>query len=119
MTPKQQEVFIKNMYEDLFRNANVNKVPNYCASDFVEENNYDILNYNTFIKHIEAIGKQDEKASFDIEFTVNVPRQVVIRTIVNLDNQIKGAPPISLLISYWQFNKEGLVNYCKEVEYAK
>lgn len=50
--------------------------------------------------------------------TTTVHFKDVISTIVDMETKIKGAPPTSLLISYWQFNDAGLVNYCKEVEYS-
>ena len=118
MTTQEQENFILRMYHDLFREASTDKISEYCAPDFVEENNYDVLDYGTFVQHVEAISEQTDKASFDLEFIVNIPGQVVVRALVYLDDQIKGAPPASLLISYWQFNEQGKVNYCKEVEYA-
>ena len=118
MTLKEQEEFIIDMYADLFHDADATKVPKYCSKDFVEENNYDVLDYDAMVAHVEEIGTRSAQGIFDIEFIVNVPGQVVIRTIVTVTDQIEGAPPVSLLISYWQFNDEGKVNYCKEVEYA-
>ena len=116
MTLQEQETFINNMYSDLFVNTDLSKIPNYCAVDFVKENNYDVSNYQGFVDHIKELKDSCQKVSFDIEFIVNVPKQVVIRTLVRKDDQIQGAPPISLLISYWQFNDAGLIDYCKEVE---
>lgn len=104
------------MYNDLFVNTDVTKIPHYCASNFVKENNYDISDYQGFVAHVKALHDSGEQVSFNIEFIVNLPKQVVMRTIVYKENQIEGAPPISLLISYWQFNDAGLIDYCKEVE---
>ena len=42
----------------------------------------------------------------------------VAGTIVTYADQIDGAPPLSLLLSYWGINEAGLVNRCIEVEYA-
>lgn len=119
MNSQQQEKFIRDMYQDLFHDANVEKIPTYCAPNFVEDNNYDVLDYDAFVAHVKDVASRPVKAVFDIEFIVNIPGQVVIRTIVNAEDQIKGVPPISLLISYWQFNKDGLVDYCKEVEHSE
>ena len=118
MTPEQQQAFIEKMYQDLFTDALVDKIPDYCSADFVEENNYDVLDYEAFVAHIEDLAQRDHKARFEFDYLVNVPGQVVIRTLVYLDKQIAGAPPSSLLISYWQFNEQGKVNYCKEVEHS-
>ena len=118
MTPEQQANFIERMYNDLFREADVSKVSEYCSADFVEENNYDILDYNAFVQHVDNLSEQSDKVSFEFDYLVNIPGKVVFRCIVNVDGRIAGAPPASLLISYWQFNDEGKVNYCKEVEYA-
>lgn len=117
MTPQEQESFIKKLYQDLFRNTDVKKVPTYCAPDFIKENNYDVSDYKDFVAHVEDLSTKDGTPIFDIEFIVNVPKQVVIRTIVNMEDKIKGAPPSSLLMSYWQFNNDGLIDYCKEVEF--
>lgn len=116
MTLQEQESFINSMYNDLFINTDVSKIPNYCASNFVKENNYDISDYQEFAAHVQDLHNSGEQVSFGIEFIVNVPKQVVMRTIVHKENQISGAPPLSLLISYWQFNDKGLIDYCKEVE---
>ena len=117
MTLQEQEKFILTMYEDLFVKTDVQKIPDYCSKDFIKENNYDVSNYDDFIAHIEDLKTKDGTPRFNIEFIINDPQKVVIRTIVNIEDTIKGAPPTSLLISYWQFNEDGLVSYCKEVEY--
>ena len=117
MSPQDQEKFIKEMYQVLFAEADADKIPNYCTPDFVEENNYDVLDYDTFVAHVNSLSGNSGEVTFDIDFIVNVPGQVVIRTQVNVDDRISGAPPISLLISYWQFAEDGRVNYCKEVQY--
>lgn len=116
MNTKEQEVFITNMYTDIFQNADQNKLKTYFSSDFVEDNNYDVLDYKTFVEHVKDIGSRSDKAKFNLEFIVNVPGQVVVRTIVTYADQIAGAPPISLLISYWQINEQNLVSRCIEVE---
>lgn len=118
MTAQAQEKFILNMYEDLFVKTAVQKIPDYCSKDFIKENNYDVSDYDDFIAHIEDLKSKDGTPHFHIEFIINDSQKVVIRTIVNMVDTIKGAPPTSLLISYWQFNEDGLVNYCKEVEYS-
>lgn len=115
LSPKEQKDFILNMYKDLFQDTDVSKIPDYCSPDFVKENNYDISDYKEFVTHVEDL-KTKSKVDFNIEFIINVPGQILIRTIVNDATQIKGSAPLSLLISYWQFNDEGLINYCKEVE---
>ena len=117
MTPQDQEQFILKMYQDLFRDTDVSKIPDYCAKDFIKENNYDISDYDAFVAHVKDLSTKDGTPIFNIEFIINDPKKVVIRTIVDMEAKIKGAPPASLLISYWQFNDDGLVNYCKEVEY--
>jgi hypothetical protein len=116
MTPKEQEQFILTMYDDLFVKTDADKVPDYCAPEFIKENNYDISDYDDFVTHIKDLQTKDGTPKFNIEFIINDPQKVVIRTIVDLEDKITGAPPTSLLISYWQFNEDGLVNYCKEVE---
>lgn len=117
MTPKEQEQFILNIYEDLFVKTNVDKIPVYCAPNFIKENNYDVSNYEGFVAPIKDLQTKDGTPKFNIEFIINDPQKVVMRTIVDLEDKIPGAPPTSLLISYWQFNQDGLVDYCKEVEY--
>jgi hypothetical protein len=116
MSPKEQETLIRNMYADIFQNGDLDKLKTYFSDDFVEDNNYDVLDYDSFVEHVKDIGSRQDRAKFDIEFLVNVPGQVVIRTIVTYADQIAGAPPLSLLISYWQINEQGLVSLCKEVE---
>lgn len=118
MTPPEQEQFILTMYDDLFVKTDVDKIPDYCAPNFIKENNYDVSNYDGFVEHIKDLQTKDGTPKFNIEFIINDPKKVVIRTIVDLEDKIKGAPPTSLLISYWQFNDHGLVDYCKEVEYG-
>lgn len=115
LSAKEQENFILSMYKDLFQDADSTKVPDYCAPNFIKENNYDISDYTEFVAHVEDL-KTKGKASFNIEFIINVPGQVLIRTIVNDATQIKGSAPLSLLMSYWQFNEKGLIDYCKEIE---
>ena len=115
MTPEQQQEFIENMYQDLFQNPDPDKIPDYCASNFMKDNNYDVSDYDAFVAHVKDLTTKD-KVTFDIEYVVNVPKQVVIRTLVYKADQIKGAAPVSLLISYWQFNDDGLIDYCMEVE---
>jgi hypothetical protein len=116
MTLQEQESFINSLYNDLFVNTDVSKIPNYCASNFVKQNNYDISNYQDFVTHVQDLHDKGEQVSFQMEFLVNVPKKVVLRVIVHKENQITGAPPLSLLISYWQFDNDGLIDYCKEVE---
>lgn len=116
MSPKEQEILIRNMYSDIFQNGDLDKLKTYFSDDFVEDNNYDVLDYDSFVEHVKDIGSRPDQAKFDIEFLVNIPGKVVIRTIVTYADQIAGAPPLSLLISYWQINQQGLVNRCKEVE---
>ena len=115
MTLENQKDFILRMYAHLFQNTDVDKIPTYCASNFMKDNNYDVSDYDDFVAHIKDL-QTKEKVTFNIEFIVNVPGQVVIRTLVYKADQIKGAAPISLLMSYWQFNEDGLIDYCKEVE---
>ncbi len=115
MNPVEQEKFIKQMYVDIFQNTEVEKISKYYSKDFVKENNYDISDYKAFVEHVKDLST-GSKAKFNLEFLVNVPNKVVVRTIVNSVNQIAGAPPIALLISYWQINDDGLINYCKEIE---
>jgi len=117
MTPTEQEAFIREVYKEIFEADKVELIGKYFADDFVEENNYDILTYKDFVAHVEDISG-GPSVSIDLEFIVNVPGQVVVRAIVNETGQIKGAPPMSLLISYWEINKEGKLSYCKEVEAA-
>ncbi len=118
MKPQEQEQFILNMYDDLFVKTDVDKIPAYCAPNFIKENNYDVSDYNGFVAHIKDLQTKDGTPKFNIEFIINDPGKVVIRTIVDLEDQIAGAPPTSLLISYWQFNEDGLTDYCKEVEFG-
>lgn len=118
MNPKEQEALIRDMYTDIFQNADQDKLKTYFSNDFVEDNNYDVLDYKTFVEHVAEIGSRSEKAKFDLEFIVNVPGQVLVRTIVTYADQIAGAPPLSLLMSYWEINKQGLVSRCIEVEAA-
>lgn len=115
LSPKEQENFILEMYTDLFQNPDSSKVPDYCSSDFIKENNYDVSDYDDFIAHVDDL-KSKGKVNFNIEFIINVPGKVLIRTIVNNATQIKGSAPLSLLMSYWQFNDKGLIDYCKEIE---
>ena len=115
MTLENQKDFILRMYTDLFQNTDVDKIPTYCASNFKKDNNYDVSDYDDFVAHIKDL-QTKEKVTFHIEFIINVPGQVLIRTLVYKADQIKGAAPISLLMSYWQFNDAGLIDYCKEVE---
>ncbi len=117
MDPKTQETLIKNLYADIFQDADIEKFNDYFSKDFVEDNNYDVLDHATMIEHVKEVGTRPEKAKFDLEFIVNVPGQVVVRTIVTYADQIAGAPPLSLLISYWGINKEGKIDRCIEVEY--
>ncbi len=117
MTTHEQEAFINQMYIDIFQQADLKKIPKYFSADFVEDNNYDVLDHPAFVAHVEELSKRSVKAKFNIEFLVNVPGQVVIRTLVYSEDQIDGAPPLALLISYWGFNSEGLVNRCIEVEH--
>ena len=42
MTPPEQEQFILTMYDDLFVKTDVDKIPDYCAPNFIKENNYDV-----------------------------------------------------------------------------
>lgn len=116
LSPKEQKDFILAMYQDLFKDTDATKLPDYCASNFIKENNYDISNYDEFVDHVKDLHTKDAHVNFDIEFIINVPGQVLIRTIVKNGTQIDGSPPLSLLMSYWQFNKEGLTDYCKEIE---
>ncbi|MCE7990869.1 MAG: nuclear transport factor 2 family protein [Roseivirga sp.] len=118
MTPEQQEALITNMYTDIFQNADLDKLKTYFSDDFVEDNNYDVLDYKTFVEHVKDIGSHPDKAKFDLEFIVNVPGKVVVRTIVTYADQIAGSPPLSLLMSYWAINEQGLVSRCIEVEAA-
>lgn len=117
MEPKAQETLIKNLYTDIFQNADLEKFNDYFSEDFVEDNNYDVLDHATMIEHVKEVGERPEKAKFDLEFIVNVPGQVVVRTIVTYADQIQGAPPLSLLISYWGINSAGKIDRCIEVEY--
>lgn len=119
MRPSEQEKFINQMYIDIFQNTNVDKIPEYFAEDYVKDNNYDISDYEAFVAHIKDLKEQSTKANFDLEYIVNIPTKVVVRTIVSNADQIAGSPPLALLISYWQFNDDGLINYCKEVEYQE
>ena len=116
MTLENQKEFILMMYTDLFQNTDVDKISTYCAPDFKKDNNYDMTNYDEFVDHIKDLKSTNEKVRFDIEFIINVPGQILIRTLVYKASQIQGASPISLLMSYWQFNDSGLIDYCKEVE---
>ncbi len=116
MTSQEQEKLIRDMYTDIFQNADLDKLKTYFSDDFVEDNNYDVLDYKTFVEHVKSLGEHEDKAKFDLEFIVNVPGQVVVRTIVSYADQIAGSPPFSLLISYWGINKQGLVDRCIEVE---
>ena len=115
MNADQQKEFIENMYRDLFQNPDPSKVTTYCASNFMKDNNYDVSNYDEFVAHVKDLTTKD-KVTFDIEYIINTPKQILIRTLVYKANQIKGSAPISLLMSYWQFNDSGLIDYCKEVE---
>ena len=117
MNTQEQEKFIVDMYKDIFQNADMDKFNDYFSKDFVEDNNYDVLDHATMMEHVKEIGTRPEKAKFDLEFIVNEPRKVVVRTIVTYADQIAGAAPLSLLISYWGFNEEGKINRCIEVEY--
>lgn len=116
MTTELQEILITNMYTDIFQNADLDKLETYFSDDFIEDNNYDVLDYKTFVEHVKDIGSHPDKAKFDLEFIVNVPGQVVVRTIVSYADQIAGSPPFSLLMSYWGINEQGLVSRCIEVE---
>jgi len=118
MDPKAQEALITNLYKDIFQDANLEQFNDYFSEDFLEDNNYDVLDHATMIEHVKDIGQRDEKAKFDLEFVVNVPGQVVVRTIVTFADQIQGAPPFSLLLSYWGINEAGKINRCIEVEYS-
>ena len=117
MDAKAQETLICNLYTDIFQNAELEKFNDYFTEDFVEDNNYDILDHATMIDHVKDIGSRPEKARFDLEFVVNVPGQVVVRTLVSYADQIQGAPPFSLLLSYWGITEDGKINRCIEVEY--
>ena len=116
MTLAEQEKLINQMYIDIFHKVEVDKIQEYFASDFIKENNYDISDYDAFVDHVKEL-KDGPEAKFDLEYLVNIPAKVVVRTIVSLTDQIEGSPPVGLLISYWQFNEDGLINYCKEVEF--
>ena len=117
MEPKAQDTLIKNLYTDIFQNADLEKFNDYFSEDFVEDNNYDVLDHAAMIEHVKEVGERPEKAKFDLEFIVNVPGKVVVRTIVTYADQIQGAPPLSLLISYWGINSDGKIDRCIEVEY--
>lgn len=116
MSPEEQKTLITNMYTDIFQNADLDKLKTYFSDDFVEDNNYDVLDYKTFVEHVKSLGEHPEKAKFNLEFVVNVPGQVVVRTIVSYADQIAGSPPFSLLLSYYAINEQGLVSRCIEVE---
>ena len=118
MTPQEQEQFILKMYDDLFVKTDVDKIATYCAPNFMKENNYDVSDYDGFVNHIKDLQTKEGTPRFRIEFIINDPKKVVMRTIVNFEDKIEGAPPTSLLISYWQFDDHDLIDYCKEVEYA-
>ena len=119
MTPEQQAELVLNLYNDIFTNADLNKFDQYFTEDFVEDNNYDVLDHSSMIAHIKDLASREDKAKFDIEFIVNVPGQVVIRTIVTYLDQIQGAPPLSLLVSYWGITEDGKFNRCIEVEHSE
>lgn len=119
MTPEQQANLVLNLYNDIFTNADLSKFDQYFTDDFVEDNNYDVLDHDSMIAHIQDLASREDKAKFDIEFIVNVPGQVVIRTIVTYADQIQGAPPLSLLVSYWGITEDGKFNRCIEVEYSE
>ena len=118
MDPKAQETLIRNLYTDIFQNAELEKFNDYFSEDFLEDNNFDVLDHAVMIEHVKEIGQRPDKAKFDLEFVVNVPGQVVVRTIVTYADQIQGAPPLSLLLSYWGINDAGKINRCIEVEYS-
>ncbi len=117
MSPQEQEEFVRQMYTDIFERCNYDNLSNYFTAEFVEENNYDILEYEAFEQHIKALG-DSPAVRIHLEFLVNVPRQVVVRAIVNEVEQIKGAPPVSLVMSHWKFDNDGMIEYCREVEHS-
>lgn len=118
MDLKGQRIFIEKMYSEIFQNVEIEKIPNFFSKDFFEENNYEKLNYDEFLIHVEKL-KNSEKVKFEIEFLVNEPFKVVVRVFVYSTSQILKSAPISLLISYWHFNTYGLIDFCKEVECSK
>ena len=61
MKPQEQEQFILNMYDDLFVKTDVDKIPAYCAPNFIKENNYDVSDYNGFVAHIKDLQTKDGK----------------------------------------------------------
>lgn len=117
MTPQEQEDFIRQVYTDIFERCNYENIPNYFSAEFVEENNYDILRYEAFEQHVKSLG-DSPPVKIDLEFLINVPRNVVLRANVSELEQIKGAPPVSLVMSHWRFDNDGVLDYCKEVEHA-
>lgn len=114
MTANERKTFIENMYEDVFKTGNVDKVPLFFAADYQQETNYDILDHAEFVEHITDLSN-GPSVNFNLEFLLITDRDVVVRSIVTGENQIAGAPPVALLISIWSFNAQGLVNYCREV----
>ena len=111
--PSRQEL-ITNLYNDVFAEANPVNVAKYFAKNYIQQTNYDVLDFHDFIEHVKSL-QDGPRVSFKLEFLVDTPEKVVVRTLVIEDKQIPGAPPLGLLISLWEFNEEGLINKCYEV----
>ena len=89
--PSRQEL-ITNLYNDVFAEANPVNVAKYFAKNYIQQTNYDVLDFHDFIEHVKSL-QDGPRVSFKLEFLVDTPEKVVVRTLVIEDKQIPGAPP--------------------------
>lgn len=114
MSTSSRQQLLTTIYKEVFQDANPAKVHEYFSSDYVQDTNYDVLDHQDFVEHVKSL-QTGPKVSFKLEFLVDTPEKVVVRTLVLEDKQISGAPPLAMLISVWEFNEEDKICRCWEV----